>query len=289
MSDNEVETTTETPVETVTTEDTAQTANAETPAPSADENKPDEDAEGEQKPEGEQQNKELSEADKIKFAYQKRVNRQGAKISDLERERQQLLAELEKYKPKQVDDAPKEDQFQSVEEFLIAKGKYEAKKEFEAQQVKAKQEAEQAAYAQKVSETAEKLKQKEAEFRKTIPDYDDAVAVVNDFISDAMSDDPNSVHVQIFRDFVMTSENPSPILYQLGKNPHEIDRLSKLSPLEFHEELVLYKHGLKGNNAPKTTVRQVSAPPSPVKGSSTPKISEDELPGRELLKRYKLK
>lgn len=284
MSDtqiNEVETTE--PTEATAEVVTDAPEKGETPAPSADETKDDVEPTEGQVDKQEPERKELTEAEKIKFAYQKRVDRQGAKISELQRQLEETKALVEKYTPKQVDDAPKEDQFNSIEEYLIAKGKHEAKKEFEAQQAKAKQEAEQAAYAKTIAEKQQKLMQTEAEFRKTTPDYDDAVKTVNEFIAEA---DPRSTHVAIFRDFVMESDNPTPLLYKLGKNPELMEEMATMSPIKFAKELVKLELSLAVDRKPNA--KPTVTPLTPVKGSSSNR-DESNMGGRELLKRYKLK
>ena len=108
------------PVEQTATE--APVEVAATPEPS--EAKPDENAEAQAPAE----NKEPTEADKVRHAMQKRIDRLTAKSSQLEQQYQEMLQKVQKYE-QHKNDAPKEDDFETVEDYLKAVGKWEAKQE----------------------------------------------------------------------------------------------------------------------------------------------------------------
>lgn len=272
----------ETPVTTEVVEtEVAPVVETETPAPSADENKED----------VQEQPVEPTEAEKIKSAMQKRIDRitaQKAQIqreyAEKEREYAEKLAKFEQSMPKQQDSGePTESQFDTVEDYLIAKGKWQAKQEFAAQQAQEKAKAEQAAYAEKIAKTAQEFQAKETEFRKVTPDYDEAIQVVNEVIANV---DPKSTHMAVFRDFVMESDNPTPLLYHLGKNPELIEEMQSMTPIKFAKALVRLEDKL--GDIPTQQLKPTAAPPKPVKGIANTK-PEDSLSGRDLLKRYKLK
>lgn len=266
------------------TVETAETPETETSEPQQDDKQEGATGEGEQSPEPKKEQKpELTEAEKIKFAMQKRIDRQTARNAQMERELAELRTMIEKSQPVKQSDEPKEDQFETIEEYLIAKGKYEAKKEYEVKESEAKKQAEQREYAEKVAKIRQNFEAKETEFRKTTPDYDDAVAVVNDYIGSAPKD---SMHVAVFRDFIMESDNPAPLLYRLGKEPDIIESMAEMTPIKFAKALV--KLEMEIENAPKTTVTKTAAPPTPIKGSTSGQKQLHEMSYQEMRKALKL-
>lgn len=268
-------------VDTTPQPETPETATSEPPE---DDKQDGEDGEGAiEQPETKEQKKELTEVEKIRYATQKRIDRLTARNAELAREVEALRVNPPQAAPATNQDEPQEDQFDTTEEYLIAKGEYKAKKAYEAQKQKEQEEANQRAYAEKVAKIRQSLEAKEAEFRKTKPDYDNAVAVVNEYIGTIPKD---SMHLAVFRDFVMESENPAPVLYELGTNPDLIESMSNLTPLQFHEELVLMKHGLK--NAPAKQVTKTAPPPTPLKGTISGVKDLNSMSYQEMKKAWKL-
>jgi predicted nucleic acid-binding Zn-ribbon protein len=136
---------------------------------------------------------ELTPSEKAVAAMQKRIDRLTARLHDAERQKAQQPTKA---------DAPKPEDFDTQEDFLIAKGKFEAKQEFaEAEKAKAK-EAEERAYKADIEAQRAKFDAKEAELRKTTPDYDSAMSVLNEYVAMA---DQRSVGFQVFRDVLMLS------------------------------------------------------------------------------------
>lgn len=248
--------------------------------PTGEENKTDEPADNEP---AKEQKPEPTEAEKIKYAMQKRIDRQTAKNAQMERELAELKSWRQQMDTKQETGEPKEDQYETVEEYLIAKGAYQERKKVSDEAAAAKKEAEDKAYAAKVAKIREDLTAKETEFRKVTPDYDDAVTVVNEYISTA---EPNSVHLAMFRDFVMESDNPTPLLYKLGKNPSLIEEMSEMSPIKFMRQLI--KLEMEIENAPKVTRQTQTQPPTPIKGSASGVKPITEMSYQEMKKAYKL-
>lgn len=270
--------------ETETQVEVTETPETETSEPRQDDKPEGETSEEASQPEAKKEQKtELTEAEKIKYGMQKRIDRQTAKNAQMEREIAELRALVEKSQPAQRNDEPQENQFETTEEYLIAKGKYEAKKEYEAAAAKAKKEAEDREYAEKVTKIRQNFQAKETEFRKTTPDYDEAVEVVNDYLRLA---DKDSSHVAIFRDFVMESENPAPLLYHLGKDPDLIETMVEMSPIKFMKALAKLEEKLE--NAPKQTATKTATPPTPVKGTTTATKDISQMSYAEMKKVWKL-
>lgn len=278
MSDENLVETPAIETETVNAEEAA--TETEPSQPSEEENKTDEPAETEP---AKEQKPEPTEAEKIKYAMQKRIDRQTAKNAQMERELAELKAWRQQMDVKPETGEPKEDQFNSIEDYLIAKGAYQERKKSADEAAAAKKKADDEAYAAKVAKIRDDLTAKETEFRKTTPDYDDAVTVVNEYVSAV---DPDSVHLAVFRDFVMESDNPAPLLYKLGKNPDLIEELSELSPMKFMRKLV--KMEMEIESAPKQTTTKTATPPNPVKGTSSGQKDIGTMSYAEMKKAWKL-
>lgn len=229
-------------------------------------------------------NEEPDELSKYKYATQKRIDKLISSRSELERKYQEAVQKLQTFEQAPKSDEPLPDQFDTQEDYLIAKGKWEAKREFEANQ-KAQAEAEaKKAYEAKIAERAKEFQAKEAEFRKETPDYDEASQVLNEYIADV---NPNSTGFQVFRDVMISSDVLPQLTYELGKNPDLVESLMKMPPLDLARTLFYKEYEIK--NAPKkATTKPVAAPPNPIKGAGTIR-SDDELSGKELLKKYSVK
>ena len=249
---------------------------AETPEPSKVENndEPAPDAETQDKPEP-------TEAEKVRYAMQKRIDRQTARNAQMERELAELREKSAKIEQPKQDDGPKEADFETVEDYLIAKGKWEAKQEFAAEQkTKADQET-QAKQMQILNERRKEFEKKEAEFRASKPDYDEAVAVVNEYVAAADKATPG---FGVFRDIMMECNDLAAMSYHLGKNPDIIEGLQNARPVEVARTLFRLEQELE--NAPKVKTQPKAAPLKPVGGSPVQKTDE-VLSGKDLLKKYR--
>lgn len=227
--------------------------------------------------------KELSESDKIKAAMQKRIDNVIKSRHELQRKYDQLIAEGKKNGSEgqsvKDDGAPKEADYKSYEEFLIAKGKYEAKQEFD------KQEKERAAREKGERDAAElaaknkEFLEKEAEFRKTTPDYDEAVGVLNEAIQIV---NHNSGGFQAFREVMLSTEDLPALSYYLGKNPEIIESMMTMRPVEVAR--TLFKAEIDAAKFKKTEAK--TALPSPIKpvgGKGKSDKSLSDMSGKELL------
>lgn len=264
------------PVETVTD---APAEVTETPEPSEAQTDETAEAPAEAK---EEQKPELTEADKIRHAMQKRIDRLTAKSSAAEQQLQEVMERLKQFDQPKTNDAPKEEDFETVEDYLKAVGKWEAKQEFaRAEQDKAAQTQKQA-FEARMTEKRASFEAKEAELRKATPDYDDAVQVLNEYIETV---DQKSPGFQVFRDVMMESEDMAAMSYHLGKNPEIVEKLSKSNPIEVARILFNLERDLK--ETPKKAAQVAPKPPTAIKAQGVDK-AEDLMSGKELLKRHKL-
>lgn len=229
-----------------------------------------------------EQPKELTEVDKVKYAMQKRIDRLTAKAAELERSHIEAVEKLKQFEqPKSS--APNEDDFETTEDYLKALGKYEAQQEIEAQKKAEAEEIKNKAYAEKIAAKRAAFEAQEAEIRKTTPDYDEAVQVLNEFVSTVNT---QTQEFQVFRDVLMDSKNMPAISYELGKNPDLMDKLSKSSPVEIARTLFRLEYDIE--NRAKPTTQTQPAPPKPVTNSSKTTKSLEEMSYKELKKKMGL-
>lgn len=253
-------------------------ATTETPEPSTEAVKTD-DVQAE---ESKEQPKELSEVDKVKYAMQKRIDRLTAKAAELERSHIEAVEKLKQFEqPKS--NAPREEDFETTEDYLKALGKYEAQQEIEAQK-KAEAEANKnKAYEEKIAAKKAAFEAQEAEIRKVTPDYDETVQVLNEFVSTVNT---RTQEFQVFRDVLMDSKNMPAISYELGKNPDLLDKLTKIPPVEIARTLFRMEYDIEKREKPQPQTQP--APPKPVSTSSKGGKSIEDMSYKELKKKMGL-
>jgi hypothetical protein len=202
--------------------------------------------------------KELSEADKIRAAMQKRIDRQTAaskaqqeRIRQLEQER----IELEAKAPK-ADDTPKQEDFDDYDEWQKAIIEHQAKlkaneiiKADKDKQLKAAQE-------QQAAEMRRVFDEKEKAFRSTTPDYD---RVAGEAVEAIVALANTGVDVAPLRNIVMQFDNPPEMIYQLGKDSTLVETLATMPPLKMMRELVKLELALEG------TAKEPAKVPEPIK------------------------
>lgn len=231
--------------------------------------------------------KEPTEVEKIRYSMQKRIDRLTARNSEMERKYQEAIQSLEKYKqPEANKAAPKETDFETTEDYLKAVGKFEAEQEFAKQQKAKEAEQQQKTYAEKLAAKKAEFEAKEAEIRKTTPDYDDAVSVLNEYVELA---DKESDGFSVFRDVLMESNDMAAMSYHLGKNPDLLESMTKMTPAQIARTLFRLEYDLEKAPAKQATQHQQPTPPKPSSGSTK---SQDkslrDLSYAEMKKRMKL-
>lgn len=229
------------------------------------------------KPDDTAEKKEPSEAEKIRYAMQKRIDQLFAQRSEAERRAREAEEKVKSLAPAPIDDAPKEEDFQTYEEYLKAVGKHEAKKEFEAKQTEAKRLEMQQAQAKEIEAKRLEFEAKEAEYRKDVPDYDDTVQVLNEAIA---SVDHRSAEFQAFREVLLSSDNMPALSYHLGKNPELIDELQTLKPVQIARKLFALEMSL--GKTPKKTATPLPPPVKSVSGKGNSNKSLNDMTPAEI-------
>lgn len=205
---------------------------------------------------------ELTEAEKIKAAMQKRIDKLTAKSTQAERAYQEAMAKLQE-KERSKSGEPKESDYDTVEDFLIAKGKYEAKVEYEQRQKSEQEKQQQQRHKERIERLRQNFDAKEAEMRKTTPDYDQVVQVVNELMDDAPKD---SAEFGAFREMLLTAPDMPALVYHFGKNPELVEGLFKMSPAEI--AWTIAREAVKLESAPKQQSTPNPEPPKAVTGKA---------------------
>lgn len=261
------------PVETVTD---APAEVTETPEPSEAQTDETAEAPAEAK---EEQKPELTEADKIRHAMQKRIDRLTAKSSAAEQQLQEVMERLKQFDQPETNDAPKEDDFETVEDYLKAVGKWEAKQEAAKAEQEKTAQAQKQAFEAKMNAKRAEFEAKEAELRKTTPDYDETVQVLNEYVDGV---DQKSAEFQVFRDVLMGSNDMAAMSYHLGKNPEILENLSKADPITIARTLFRIEYDLE--KAPKPQPSVSPKPPRAVSSKSNATKSLAESSPEDIVK-----
>lgn len=176
-----------------------------------------------------------------KLVQQREEERRRAQ--ELEERLKRLEAEREAPKPQA---APTQDDFDSYDDYLVAKAKHE----FALEQ---KAKAEQDAIAAKEREAQEKQKQVSQQWGERVAD---AMGVYQDFEEVAFSDYPLTPEMTRF---IALHEKGADIAYYLGSHPDEAARLTELDPLIASAQL-----GVLAEKLERPKPKKATSAPDPV-------------------------
>lgn len=216
---------------------------------------------------------ELSEVDKVKQAMQKRIDRQTAASKAAQEQLRQLQSEVEALRataPK-ADDAPKQDDYKTYEEWEQATIDFKANQKVE-ERIKSEKEKElKVAQERQAAEVRRQFDEKEKAFRTIATDYDrvagEAVQTMNEL-------GQAGYNISGLRDVVMTFDNPPEMIYQLGKDTALIEKLVSMPPLAAMYELVKLEIAFKAN---KTQAKEAPPPIKTLKGTGKVAKALDEM------------
>ena len=229
--------------------------------------------------------KELTEVDKVKAAMQKRIDRKTAvtkslesKVQQLEQEKAELLKRAQKEAVTQ-DPEPQPDNFDTWEDYQNALVDFRAEQKVK----KERAEMQRAQLEQKQQEIQRKQReafsQKEAEFKKIHPDYDEKAEVIMDIAQDMQTRGVSSPTLELMARVMMEAPNAPALVYTLGANPELIDQIADMSPVEAAFEMFRLHEAY---SRPKET-KQAPAPISPTRASSSGSKPLSKRSGSEIL------
>jgi len=214
------------------------------------------------------------EKPKKKGGFQKRIERFQKQLSAKEQELEYWKKEALQAKPAakvepkveakaEIAGKPKAEDFKSHEEYVEALTDWK----LEAREKANEQKAKEVQVKTELQKKGEQFQARIADFKKTASDFDE-------LMEDVTVDVPYYVQ-EIF----LTSENGPALMYELAKNPKELERISKLQPIPAALEMgKLEAKFQKSSPAPKETkMTKAPAPIVPVsaKGGSVKKSIDD--------------
>lgn len=205
------------------------------------------------------------------------------KIGKLKAEQAALRAELEQYRssqatnqktsPQQTQEGPREEDFDSYGDFLIARAKFELKQEQKGEESKKQHTEYEVKKAQWVAEREQFIATKVIEHKKSIPDFE---TIVNE--SADIADELPEYIVNAFYE----ADDGAMAFYNLAKQG-KLEELATMSP---------YKAAMVIARAQDAHVFQQKTqsprPMAPAKGTGITSKPLDDLSGKDLLKRWKL-
>lgn len=125
------------------------------------------------------------------------------------------------------------------------------------------------------------------QYQRLLNEFDNASEKYEDFDDVVRGDDvPFTPHV---RDALLLVENPAEVAYRLGKNRGELERISKLHPLDQAREVNKLSFSLMGGNGSKPAATNKPAPLGNIKGNAgyTSRSVTDKTPPSEIRARMK--
>ena len=193
---------------------------------------------------------EPTEVEKVKMAMQKRIDRQTAAFKAQEERLRQLESQLTEMAAKapKTDNAPKQDDYRTYEEWEEATLEYKANQRVQERLKSEKEKELQAAQQKQQQEVRRAFEEKEKAFRTTTPDYD---RVAQDAVTELNTLAQSGADITGLRDMVMSFDNPPEMLYQLGLNPSLIEELVNMQPAKAMRELVKLEIANKGTARPE--------------------------------------
>ncbi len=141
-------------------------------------------------------------------------------------------------------------------------------------------------HEERQAKEAEKMAHVHKQYQRLNDEFDHASDKYDDFDEVVRGNDvPFTPHV---RDALLLVENPAEVAYKLGKNRSELERISKLHPLDQAREVNKLSFSLMGNHG-KPNSAQKTAPMGSIRHNPTSSSSAvtDKTPPSEIRRRMK--
>jgi hypothetical protein len=186
---------------------------------------------------------------KKKGGFQKKLERQSLVLSEREKEIEQLRAELAKQTAAKAVSAaePNPDDFKSYAEYTKAVAKWTLDTERAEERAKEAKANE----AKEAKTLQESYNAKLKEFVKTAPDFEEV-----------MDDIEHVKMIPALAQAIITSDIAPAVMYELAKNPAELERINALNPLAAAREIGKLELKL---STPKTETKTTTKAPAPIK------------------------
>lgn len=215
-----------------------------------------------------------TEGSKGKGGFQRRIDKLTREKADKEREAEFWRTEALRNKPTETKTEatakPKETDFNSHAEYVEALTDWKVDERVKA--FKAEQNAEKAKTHQQTVEQT--FKQRQEEFRKATPDFDEVLADADMEVSKALIDE------------IVTNENGAALQYFLAKNPDEAARLSAMNPVALAREVGRLES--RFTTTPSTKTAKVTGAPPPPNPVGKPTPTSTKTPGEMSPSEYRV-
>lgn len=224
---------------------------------------------------------------KAKEALQRKVDRQTAAYNDLQsrlqRERQEAQNKAQEA-VSEIAEEPKMDDFDSFDEYKDALVEWETEKRVKQREAEAAQKQAEQKAQELLQERTQRVMQQEAEFIQNNPDYESAkteftnftqMAKVNPHVEAAVVEQAHRGNVPELINYFGANN---------GENIGELERISKLSPVEAAIEIYKIQESLKSVEAPKKEVKPKPKPVNAPKSNTGGKKPLEKQSGSEILK-----
>lgn len=236
--------------------------------------------------------KQKEDAVELKESRQRAALKQANKKIQVDKEQRKQLeesikqkdAEIERLKGSMQSEELDINDFESEEEYQLAKLKKEIKEDANSEKLQEVEQARNAEQQQMVQLAAEKFAVQEQEFVSQNPDYADNAKVFESYVKMVDREDPGFQAVANY--LAYEAENGAALVNHLGKNPEKIEALFGKPPAFIKKKIQAYEKEIQSAPKPPAPKPSLPEPPSKVKGVSQPKANPMEMGRDEFKKLY---
>lgn len=225
--------------------------------------------------------KQLTDAEKKAYALEKRLHRKTAIEKQQAEELEALRKEVESLRPKQIDDAPKEDDYSTYEEWQDAVVEHKANKLLKEKELKAKQEQFQRKQQEMHMKAQKEFEDQELKFKADNPDYETNAKSFMDTAVDIQKSKGQSPTLDAIGQVLSQVDGAPALINHLGQNEDLAYELADMTPVNAAFKLFELRNELL-NVAPKEEPIK-PAPVKTLKGSGKTNKSLSDQDGKGVL------
>ncbi len=228
---------------------------------------------------------------KLEHGSQKAIDRKTAATKRLEEQNRALQADVEKLRPTEVDNAPKEEDFDKYDDgydrYQTAKAEHSAQQKFDALVLKDKEDKLAEVNRVQFEQAQKEFDVKETAFREITPDYDRHAKALTNMADDLVREyGSNHPTLGVLKDFIYEGADDAPaMIYKLGGNPEFVEDLVRMSPMKAAKELFKFE---MSSSSTTTESKPLPTPIKPVKNASKASRKMSDLSGKDLMKRFNI-
>lgn len=208
----------------------------------------------------------VSKLEHEKSSMQRRIDRQTAANRELNEKVQALQEQLSKIKPVESEsDEPKEEDYESFEEFDQARVEHKAEK-LAAEKERAFKQKQLAEQQHKLMQAKrEEFESRKSQFRTEVSDYDEREQSFNEIAAYYQQKLGDNETLKAVGQYILESDVSPQIIYQLGSDPDVVDEIVGLSPIKAVRKLFELENAF---SAKKPEKKQPPKPIESLKGKS---------------------